>query len=139
MAYPFRKIDPIDIEGRKIVGVRFPFSAANVFTPTYQTKDAIKSNLLLYFSTSTGDRYMNPGFGFDLRDQLFEDLTEHRIQFIKTIIQRDLAVYFPIVVVRKLNVEEIAEHTLQVYLEYSLEYRDTVDELVVNLSRGNEN
>lgn len=139
MAYPFRKVDPIDIEGRKIVGVRFPFSAANVFTPTYQTKDAIKSNLLLYFSTSTGDRYMNPTFGFDLRDQLFEDLTEHRIQFIKTVIQRDLAVYFPTVIIKDLTVEQVEDYTLQVRLEYTLEYADVDDEVIINLSRNNEN
>ena len=43
MAFNVRKIDPIDLQPRKAVGVSLPFSGKAVFNSTFQTKDAIKT------------------------------------------------------------------------------------------------
>lgn len=134
MAYFLKKVDPVDIGGKKIIGVKFPFNNPSVFTPTYQTKDAIRSNLILYFSTSPGERYMNPAFGLDLRRQLFEHLTEQRREYIKDLVQAGLNTYFPLVAVESLTVEEIADYTVQIHLEYSLRNRGIQDEITVNLT-----
>ena len=49
MAIEFKKIMPIDLEPRKAVGLDLPFSGNAVFNSTFQTKDAIKANLINYF------------------------------------------------------------------------------------------
>ena len=37
-----KKINPLDRQPRKAVGVDLPFSSPSVFNSTYQTKDALK-------------------------------------------------------------------------------------------------
>jgi hypothetical protein len=42
---------PIDSIGRKAIGVNIPFNAPAVFKSNYLTRDAIKNNLINFFST----------------------------------------------------------------------------------------
>ena len=51
MAFNSRRINPLDLQPRKAIGVSLPFSGKAVFNPTYVTKDAIKNNLINYFLT----------------------------------------------------------------------------------------
>ena len=52
MPTEIRKIDPLDFQPRKEVGVSLPFSGKAVFNSTYHSKDAIKTNLINYFLTA---------------------------------------------------------------------------------------
>ena len=71
MAFEVKKIDPIDLEPRKAVGVSLPFSGKAVFNSTFETKEAIKTNLINYFLTGRGERFLNPTFGNKLQTLLF--------------------------------------------------------------------
>lgn len=156
MAYNVRKIQPEDLEGRKIIGVKLPFggvySASDpnekstyssrrrrprtvVFVPTYQTKDAIRTNLLNYFMTSRGERYLNLSFGNDLLRSLFEHDTPEMRSVIIENTKRDLQIWFPKVQVIQLEVNGLDEHTLQLYLKYAIKNANTVDELTINLAQ----
>lgn len=160
MAYNVRKIEPVDLEGRKIIGVKLPFggnfsstydrgadlrkgsgwnrrsrSRTTIFVPTYQTRDAIKTNLLSYFMTSKGERYLNLSFGNDLLRSLFEHDTPERRQVIIDQTKRDLALWFPKVVVLELTVEPVEENSVQLYLKYAIKEANTIDELVINLAQ----
>jgi len=46
MGYDVKRIDPLDLQPRKAIGVSLPFSGKAVFNSTYQSKDAIKANLI---------------------------------------------------------------------------------------------
>lgn len=159
MAYNVRKIEPVDLEGRKIIGVKLPFGGVSsntfedglslerergrlnkkrklgspVFVPTYQTKDAIRSNLMNYFLTAKGERYFNLPFGNELLKSLFEHDTEERRKIILDQTRRDLQVWFPRVAVLTLELNEVHEHALQLYLRYAIREANTVDELVINI------
>ena len=67
MAFEVRKINPLDLQPRKAVGINLPFTSKTAFSSNYQTKDAIKNNLINYFLTGRNERYLNPLFGFGLR------------------------------------------------------------------------
>jgi hypothetical protein len=67
MAFGAQKIFPIDTKPGTAVGVAIPFNAPGVFYSTYTTKDAIKNNLIEFFLTEPGERYLNPTFGGGLR------------------------------------------------------------------------
>ena len=72
MAFGVRKIFPNDLRPRVAIGVNLPFSTPGVFQPNYQTKDAIKNNLINYFLTNPGERIENPLFGvWVISSQLF--------------------------------------------------------------------
>lgn len=160
MAYNVRKIQPVDLEGRKIIGVKLPFGGSfsdtydrglelqkgkdrlkrrrarsTIFVPTYQTKDAIRSNLMNYFLTARGERYFNLSFGNELLKSLFEHDTPERREVILEQTRRDLQVWFPRVNVITLELIAVHEHALQLYLQYSIREANTIDELVINIEQ----
>ena len=63
MAFEVKKIDPLDLQPRKAVGVQLPFSGKSVFNVNYTTEAAIKTNLINYFLTGRGERFLNVNFG----------------------------------------------------------------------------
>ena len=60
MAFNPQQISPIDFNPSAAVGVDLPFNGNAVFKSNYQTKDAIKNNLINFFLTNPGDRFLNP-------------------------------------------------------------------------------
>lgn len=136
MAYNVQKINPLDLQPRKAVGVSLPFSSPSVFISNYQTKDAIKNNIINYFLTNKGERYLNPEFGSDIRSKLFENVNEDTISDIKGIISRDLSNYFPRVSTQKLVVSSTPDtNTVSVYLQYSIVQTNIEDELLINIEQ----
>lgn len=121
MAFRIANKFPIDTQARKAVGVSLPFSAVAVFNSTYTTADQLKSNLINYFMTNPGERYMNPSFGAGLSKKVFEQLVDLNFETLKQQIQRDLKTYFPAVTVDTLEVygnEDL--NILKVELTYSV-------------------
>lgn len=135
MAYRAINIDPLDLESsRKAIGIQMPFSSPSAFVSTYQTTDAMKANLINYFLTGKGDRYLNPEFGNGLVGYIFEPtLSESGISALKQRIVRELAMYFPKVVVEGLDVSMIEDqHIMQLHLIYHIDGTSVTDEITVN-------
>lgn len=130
MAYGAKKIFPIDTKPGKAVGVSLPFNAPAVFYSTYTTKDAIRNNLINYFLTNKTERYLNPTFGGNIRQFIFEQISEGNIDILKEIIGTDLINYFPNVEVQNLNVYTSPDiNTVQVELSYSVIDTGITDEI----------
>jgi phage baseplate assembly protein W len=124
MAFGAQKIFPIDIKARYAVGVNLPFSSPSVFTSNYLTKDAIKNNLINFFLTEPGERYLNPNFGSGLRSFVFEQITEDNMNLIEDKIRNDLSTYFPSVIPQNIIVYE--DQTLQAIItQVSYNVQDT--------------
>ena len=104
MAYRIANKFPIDTKARQAVGVSLPFSGTAVFNSTYTTAEQLKSNLINYFSTDPGERYMNPTFGAGLKATIFEQLDGGNYQATKLKLEADIKRYFPIVVLENLEV-----------------------------------
>jgi phage baseplate assembly protein W len=124
MAFGAQKIFPIDIKARYAVGVNLPFSSPSVFTSNYLTKDAIKNNLINFFLTEPGERFLNPNFGSGLRSFVFEQITEDNMNIIEDKIRNDLSTYFPSVIPQNIIVYE--DQTLQAIItQVSYNVQDT--------------
>ena len=82
MAFGAIKKFPNDTRPRVGIGVNIPFSDGGVFTPNYQTKDAIKNNIINFFLTNPGERPDNPSFGGGLRRFVFEQLSDENVDLI---------------------------------------------------------
>lgn len=135
MSYKPLKIDPLDLSNRKAIGVKIPFSAGNVFNQTYQTKEAIKINLVNYFLTGKGERVLNPNFGSGLKNLLFENIVEDDIETVREVILEEVDTYFPNIVVNDLNIETSTENNTVVFsLRYSIPNTDIEDEVVINFN-----
>lgn len=128
-----RKIHPLDLQPRKAVGIGLPFTGRAVFNQTFQTKDAIKTNLILHFLTSKRERYLNPEVGSSIGQFLFEQMTPQRIQLVESLVREELELFFP-----KLTIEGIGlipdtdRNTLQFSLRYSIKNTEEEGEVILN-------
>jgi phage baseplate assembly protein W len=80
---------------------------------------AVQNSIVTVFTTSPGQKILNPTFGLDLRTYLFEPITENTAFFIRDDIFNNLSKYEPRVVVRNVSVvpnidEQLYEITLQI-------------------------
>jgi phage baseplate assembly protein W len=133
MAFNAKRINPIDQQPRKAVGVSLPFSGKAVFNSTFETKEAIKSNLINYLLTGRGERYMNPTFGSGLRNQMFNNINRENLSTLEVQIAQELEDYFPTLSVSKLNITGVPDsNTISLSLNFLI--RDTLvqDELTIN-------
>ena len=136
MAFEAKKINPLDLKPSVAVGVDLPFSAGAVFNSTYETKDALKANLINYFLTNKGERYLNPDFGSDIKKLLFDNLTEEKIDTLEGIVARDIDVFFPRVRPTDINVLADPDQNLVVLqMKYSIIDTNIEDELIINFEQ----
>lgn len=136
MAYKIERINPLDLQPRKAIGVNIPFSGRSVFNPTYTSKEAIKANLINYFLTGRGERFLNPSFGSGLRNLLFENLTETKIRQVQSNIRDGLSFYFPRVVIGELILQPEPDNNLLLfYLKYSISDTNIEDEITINIEQ----
>jgi len=136
MAFQVERVHPLDLQPRKAVGVSLPFSAKQVFNSTYTTKDALKSNIINYFLTERGERFLNPNFGAGLRALLFDQMTEDNGEEIKYKVSQGLADWFPNVIANEIKVGNNPDtNTTTIYVNYSVAQTNIQDELVINFEQ----
>lgn len=133
MALNVKKINPLDNQPRKAIGVDLPFSGKAVFNQTFQTKDAIKANLINYFLTGKNERFFNPSFGAGLRSLLFNNITEAELDGIRLQILDDLQLFFPRVEVTNLALIPNADtNTIIFSMRYAIKDSNIEDEVIIN-------
>ena len=136
MAFEVKKINPLDLQPRKAVGVKLPFSGTAVFNSTFTTSEAIKTNLINFFLTSRGERYLNVDFGNGLQNLLFDQLTEDKVKQIDAQIKADLAYYFPTVEPTDITTNGIPDsNTVQFAMKYKVRDTNIDDEVVLNFEQ----
>ena len=112
---------PIDTEARRAVGFGFPLNGDAVFVPTYQTRDQIKANLVNYLLTNRGERVFNPNFGANLRNLLFENISDTTTEELEGRIQSDINTFFPEVQVKQVIFDNIPDsNTINFTLTYQI-------------------
>jgi phage baseplate assembly protein W len=132
MAFNPQQIYPIDLNASKAVGVDIPFNGNAVFKSNYLTKDAIKNNLINFFLTNPGERYLNPTFGGGLRAFIFEQITNDNLNFLREDINSKLTNYFPNVQVDDLTVTgQVDTNQITVTLQYSVINTNITDNLEI--------
>ena len=130
MAYNAQQISPIDFRPSVGVGVSLPFNGNSCFNTTFTTQEAIKSNLVNWFLTNQGERPLNPNFGGNLRQFLFQQISEDTLEFLEEDIQSQFSTVFPSVIVDSLEVTTNPDYnSITVVLKYSVESTSISDEL----------
>ena len=136
MALNSRRIDPLDLQPRKAIGVSLPLSGAAVFNSTYMTKDAIRTNIINYFLTGQGERYMNPSFGTIIRNLMFENINQNMIDRVKSTVRKGLSEYFPTVMPNDFKVIGTPDsNTVTLSLKYTIQNTNIQDEVVINFEQ----
>ena len=98
-----------DQDTRVSVGIDFPFGRVGngdgYFKTTKTTIDAIKNNIKLLLQTNQGERMFQPNLGMNLRNLLFEPMTEDLTIQIENNIVDVFERWLPFVELRNINVE----------------------------------
>ena len=131
MAFGQRQIFSTDFQPNVAIGLDLPFNGPAVFRSTYQSKDAVKVNLVNYLLTNPGERIANPSFGAGLRAFVFEQITEGNLEFIEDKIQEDITNNIPNVNLQNVRVTANPDfNQITVGITYSIArtgITDTVD------------
>ena len=128
---PQYRINTLDLNPNQGVGVALPFNHTNIFTINYTTTAQIKSNLLNFMLTNSGERVFNPNFGADIRALVFEpntDLTE-----VKSALLQKIGLYFPSITVNSLDFNpSVDNNSLSIVLNYTVNKQ--TDRLVIQIA-----
>ena len=132
MAFGAQQIYPQDLNVSQAIGIELPLNGPAVFKSNYQTKDAIKNNLINFFLTNPGERYLNPELGGGLRAFIFEQISNNSIQTLNEDITVKLQENFPNVNVDKLEIlREDDNNTIIVSLTYSVPNTNIKDNIKI--------
>lgn len=128
------RIDPLDLDTRKAIGVKVPFTKKGVFQFNYTTKDQIKSNLINLLLTSPGERYHEPLYGVGMREILFDQNSEtnERIQNLRARIDQNISFHLPQIQLINLKVTP-EDKILNIKIEYRVLLDNDTNEISINL------
>jgi len=134
MAFNPQQINPIDLNPNIAVGVNLPLNGPAVFDANYQTKDAIKNNLINFFLTNPRERPLNPTFGGGLRAFIFEQMIEDNLDGLKENISFQIKTIFPTVLVASLDIlKNNDSNQITIQLKYSVANSNINDTLTLQL------
>ena len=135
MAYKVGQIYPNDLNPSKAIGFDLPINGKAVFPPNYQTKDAIKNNLINYLLTNPGERPDNPEFGGGLRKFVFSQIQQNNLQYLKEDVQNKISNNFPNVNILELNVlSQEDKNNITVQIIYNIPNTNINDQLELNFN-----
>ena len=117
-------------------GIDIPFNGESVFRSTFETKNAIKVNLINYILTNKGERYLNPSFGSDLRSLLFENINNDTLDELEEVITSEINAFFPRVEITDIELTGTPdEHSVRFYLKYRVSETNIQDEILINIEQ----
>jgi phage baseplate assembly protein W len=135
MAFGAKRVFPNDLRPRVAIGVDIPFNGDAVFRSNYQTKNAIKNNLINFLLTNPGERIANPNFGAGLRAYIFEQIVEDDLSFIQEDIQTKINENFNNITLQNVEVTSQPDRNIiQVNITYSVPNTDINDQLELRFS-----
>jgi phage baseplate assembly protein W len=111
----------LEISKRVAIGVAIPFNSADVFKLNYTTVDQMKSNIINFILTNKGERILNPNFGSNLREFLFEGINESTLKALEIKLTNDIQNNFPNVTINSLTLNPLQDdNTIQLSLSLSV-------------------
>ena len=134
MAFIIPSKFPIDTLPDVAIGVSIPFTGKAVFNQTYITSDQIKSNLINFFLTNKGERYLNPRFGGNLRKLLFEAISQNTLDAFESEVKTQLKSLFPTITISSLDITSFPDNNIvNITLSYQV-LNQPLDEIQINFN-----
>lgn len=136
MTYIIKNIHPLDLQPSKGIGINIPFDGPTGLNITYNTKDAIRANLLNFLLTGNRERIMNPNFGTNIRNQIFEQISQGNFSNIENIIHSYIRNNFPQIKLNEINITS-QDNTINIYFSYSIINTNIEDSILLNFNNDN--
>lgn len=137
MAYNIKRISPLDLKPSTAIGVKIPFSSNSVFTSVYTTKDQTKYNLINYLLTDNRERLYYPTFGANLRQEIFEQITNDNLADFEQSIRFKIEDNFPNVNIVQLKVTaDSNESAININFSYNLKNSNENDSVIITIQNS---
>jgi len=130
------RVNPLDLQKNIAIGVSLPFGVCGtnqLFNKTYSTKDQTKSNLINLLLTNKGERILNPNFGSNLKQALFEQITQSTEDDIRNIIISSANIYIPEISIVSIDIDntQVDYNTINITINYILNISGTADQITI--------
>jgi phage baseplate assembly protein W len=130
------RVNPLDLQKNIAIGVSLPFGVCGtdqLFNKTYSTKDQTKSNLINLLLTNKGERVLNPNFGSNLKQALFEQITQSTEDDIRNIIISSASIYIPEISIVNIDINNtyVDNNTINITINYILNISGTADQITI--------
>ena len=141
MAIEIDKKNRLDLadKDRVAIGITLPIQrgATGFFNQSFQTKDQVKSNIKNLILTKKGERLMQPDFGTNLYEVLFNPNTDELEQRIQNSIEDAIAFWMPYINVVEIFVDQkntdIDSNIFAVSLKYQIAGQQTLETVTFNV------
>jgi len=134
MPYNAQQIPVLDLRPGRAIRVALPFNGPACFKSTYTTSEAVKANLIDWFLTNRGERPLNPTYGGNLRQYIFDQISQGTLTDIESDVRSQLARVFPTVNVQRLDVlAQPDSNLITVQIYYNVVNTTISGELTLNL------
>ena len=135
MAFRVPNIEPIDLQPSVAIGISLPFNGPTGFNSTYTTEAQLKSNLVSFLLTNRGERVLNPTFGANLRELIFEQIHETTLEEFKEIIKSRVEQQFPRVrIINMVNDFNPDSNQVNISFTYRVTQTSIEDNISINFS-----
>ena len=115
-------------------GWSFPpeFSRNSGRVKMVSAEDDIKESLHILFSTSPGERVMQPTYGCGLKTMMFEIISESIVTEIKDVVERAILFFEPRITLNsiEINSERAIEGVLEIFLNYTVRTTNSRNNMV---------
>ncbi|MBL0701112.1 MAG: GPW/gp25 family protein [Desulfosarcina sp.] len=115
-------------------GWSFPpeFSRKSGRVKMVSAEDDIKESLHILFSTSPGERVMQPTYGCGLKTMMFEIISESIVTEIKDVVERAILFFEPRITLNSItiNSERAIEGVLEIFLNYTVRTTNSRNNMV---------
>ena len=141
MAFVYENIaQAVDSVNEIVLGVKFT-NANSIFKTIYSVREQAKENLKNLLFTRVGERYMQPTFGTNLLNLLFEPNTIQIKEDVSEILVEPINIWLPYISIENINVitaeeEPTLPHLLSITIIYNIENFST-DSIVVYANNDN--
>jgi phage baseplate assembly protein W len=117
------RINPIDFDVDVAIGIDMPMIASGAaFKQTYTTLDQAVANAKNLLLTNRGERIMQPDFGCNISNTLFENITETITVELEQNIKSSFNYWLPYIFINELSVTSNQdENRIFINLKMSLE------------------
>ena len=134
MARIVNNVFPSPNSGSVALGFSFPLSGPAVFNPTFTTKEVVKTNLINWLLTNTGERVFRPNFGADLRSLIWEGVNDGTTSALESRIRDNISSNFPSIEVKNINFDnQPDQNTINFILDYEVRNIGQIDQLNIQL------
>ena len=123
-----------DVDTRVSVGLDLPLgiqpgTSDGMFATTKTTVDAIKNDIRLLLMTQKGERLMQPNLGVNIRQFLFEQITEDITIQIENDIVDTFETWLPFVELREININKEDQDKNRLGIDIKFNIRNVPTEL----------